>query len=155
MRRPNWRTRRRQRAQELGRKRGLASARSMRQRRMEREPDAETVLRRAQHDARGQLVAEGHTYTAHAVTYWQVVRSRIGQYRQFDEIVDGVVCRTGGVRALASWLGISRRSVTRYVDTRSEPDTPSGPCPMAALSRSIGKPSNLPKPPARSPASIA
>lgn len=112
MRRPNWRTLQRQRTQELGRKRGLASARVMGQRRMEREPDTETVSRRAQHDARGQIVREGRTYTASGVTHWQVIRSRVGQHRQYDVIVNGQLWRTGGPRRLAKWLKVPRRIIT-------------------------------------------
>lgn len=67
-------------------------------------PDAETLRRRALHDARGQRLREGHTYRAAGVTHWQVVRSRLGRIDQRDVIVNGQLHKTCGPRRLPAWL---------------------------------------------------
>jgi len=110
--RRSYRRTRRERAKELGRIRGLASARVMAARRMQREPDADTCLWRARQDARGQVVREGRTYTATGVTHWQIVRSQVGQHRQLDVLVNGQVWRTGGTRKVARWLKVARRQLS-------------------------------------------
>jgi len=75
-------------------------------RRMERGPDADTLRRRALHDARGQIVREGVTYHGNGrVTPWCVRRSVAGRTDQFDVVLAGIVWRTGGARLLAGWFG--------------------------------------------------
>jgi hypothetical protein len=75
-------------------------------RRMERGPDADTLRRRALHDARGQIVRAGVTYFGDGrVVLWSVRRSVRGRVDQFDMIVGARVWRTGGVRRVAGWLG--------------------------------------------------
>lgn len=82
---------------DLGRKRGMASARVWEP----REPDADTLRRRALHDARGQVIREGVTYRGDgSETPWRVCRSLRGRVDQFDVIVAGRVWRTGGPRKL-------------------------------------------------------
>jgi len=67
--------------------------------RIARGQDADTVRRRALHDARGQLVREGVTYFGNGrVIPWEVRRSLIGRVDQFDIIVSGYVWRTCGAR---------------------------------------------------------
>jgi hypothetical protein len=68
--------------------------------RMEREPDADTMRKRALDDARGQLVREGCTYTATGQTDWQVRRSVDGRVDQFDLVASGATLRTAGPRKL-------------------------------------------------------
>jgi hypothetical protein len=71
---------RRERVAERGRLRGLASQRVQRERRATREIDADTMRRRALHDARGQVVREGITYFGDMrVTPWSVSRSVRGR----------------------------------------------------------------------------
>ena len=85
----------------IGRKRGLASARAW----TPREPDADTLRRRALSDARGQIIRDGVTYFgAGRVTPWSVQRSVRGRVDQFDIVVAGRVWRTGGARRLRCWL---------------------------------------------------
>lgn len=66
--------------------------------------DAETLRHRALDDARGQLLREGHTYSATAVTHWKIVRSVKGRTDQRDILVNGEVFRTCGPRRLPVWL---------------------------------------------------
>ena len=66
--------------------------------------DADTLRRRALHDARGQLLREGRTYSASAVTHWQIVRSVHGRIDQRDILVNGELFRTCGPRRLPAWL---------------------------------------------------
>ena len=66
--------------------------------------DAETLRSRALHDARGQLLREGHTYTATGCTHWQIRRSLHGRTNQRDVLTNGQIFRTCGPRRLPSWL---------------------------------------------------
>ena len=76
------------------------------QKRMERGADADTLRRRALHDARGQIMREGVTYFGDGrVVPWSVRRSVRGRVDQFDMIVGARVWRTGGVRKVARWIG--------------------------------------------------
>jgi hypothetical protein len=72
--------------------------------RIAREPDADTLRRRALHDARGQLIREGRTYSAAGAKHWRVIRSLRGRTDQRDVIVDGQLIRTCGPRRLPAWL---------------------------------------------------
>jgi len=73
---------------------------------MERGPDADTLRRRALHDARGQIMREGVTYCGDGrVVPWSVRRSVIGRSDQFDVFAGGTLWRTGGQRKVARWLG--------------------------------------------------
>jgi hypothetical protein len=74
--------------------------------RIARGPDADTLRRRALHDARGQIVRAGVTYFGDGrVVPWCVRRSMGGRVDQFDVIVGVRVWRTAGVRRVAGWLG--------------------------------------------------
>jgi len=67
--------------------------------------DADTLRRRAIHDARGQLLREGRTYRADGtVQHWRVLRSIRGRTDQRDVIIDGSLWRTCGPRKLPAWL---------------------------------------------------
>jgi hypothetical protein len=75
---------------------------------MERGPDADTLRRRALHDARGQIVREGVTYFGDGrVVPWSVRRSVRGRVDQFDIVLAGVLWRTGGPRFVWRALGRS------------------------------------------------
>lgn len=67
--------------------------------RLQREPDFETVRMRALHDAKGKVLREGVTYTASGATNWQVRRSIAGRINQFDLIANNSVVRTCGRRS--------------------------------------------------------
>lgn len=82
---------------ELGRKRGLASARAW----APREADADTLMRRALHDARGKVLREGVCWKEGRELHWQVRRSIHGKVNQFDLISNGRVIQTCGKRQLA------------------------------------------------------
>lgn len=85
----------------LGRKRGLASARAW----TPSAADADTLRRRALHDARGQIVREGVTYFGDGrITPWSVRRSVRGRTDQLDVFAGGALWRTGGPRTVARWL---------------------------------------------------
>lgn len=58
--------------------------------------DAETLHRRALHDAKGQTIREGCTYTANAVRPWLLRRSLHGRTDQVDLLIAGDVVRTFG-----------------------------------------------------------
>ncbi len=93
---------RRERLARIGRARGLASQRVQREARMAREIDADTLRRRALHDARGQVIREGVTYFGDGrVTPWCVRRSVRGRIDQLDVMVNGRVWRTGGPRKIS------------------------------------------------------
>lgn len=96
----NWRTRhrlrRRLRAQQMARRSNEVQA----AKRLTRDPDADTVMRRALHDARGTVIREGCTFTARGETHWQVRRSLRGRTNQFDLVANGRVVKTCGRRAL-------------------------------------------------------
>ncbi len=73
--------------------------------RMAREPDADTVRRRALHDARGQVLREGVTYFGDGrIVPWCVRRSLRGRTNQLDIVAGGAVWRTAGARRISGWL---------------------------------------------------
>lgn len=72
--------------------------------RMTREPDADTLRRRALHDARGTVLREGCTYSATGEQRWQVVRSVHGRTDQRDITINGQLFKTCGPRHLPAWL---------------------------------------------------
>lgn len=106
----------------LGRKRGLASARAW----TPSAADADTLRRRALHDARGQIIREGITYHGNGrVTPWSVRRSVAGRSDQLDVFVGGALWRTGGQRRVARWLSPkSDQNALKLAQTRSNPLTP-------------------------------
>jgi len=81
---------------DVGRKRGLASAKAW----TPCAADADTVRSRALDDARGTVVRTGCTYTAAGVTEWQVRRSIAGRTNQYDLVANGIVIKTLGMRKL-------------------------------------------------------
>ncbi len=89
---------------EIGRKRGLASARVRADSRLTRELDADTLRHRALDDARGQLLREGTTYSATSDKHWRVIRSVAGRTNQRDVLINGSLWRTCGPRRLPAWL---------------------------------------------------
>jgi len=84
----------------LGRQWGRLSAKAW----TPQEPDADTVRRRALHDARGTTLREGVTYTAQGSINWSVTRSTVGRTDQRDVVVDGKIFKTCGSRKLPFWL---------------------------------------------------
>lgn len=68
---------------------------------IERGPDTDTLRMRALHDAKGQVLREGCTYTAGGETHWHVRRSLRGCTDQFDIVANGSVVRTCGRRRLS------------------------------------------------------
>lgn len=73
--------------------------------RMLREPDYETVRKRALHDARGEIIRQGTTYHGNGrVTQWHIQRSVLGRTNQFDIVANGRVWRTAGNRRLRALL---------------------------------------------------
>jgi len=70
--------------------------------RMEREPDCETQRFRALHDAKGQVLREGCTYSAQNETRWVLRRSTLGRVNQLDLVADGEVVKTCGKRKMPS-----------------------------------------------------
>ena len=73
--------------------------------RMQREPDFETIRKRALHDARGQIVRQGITYHGSGrITEWQIQRSIHGRTDQFDIVANGRIWRTAGPRIVARCL---------------------------------------------------
>ena len=72
--------------------------------RLVRGPDADTLHRRALHDARGQIVREGITFFGDGrVVPWCVRRSIAGRTDQFDILANGQLWRTGGQRKIKTW----------------------------------------------------
>jgi hypothetical protein len=69
-----------------------------------RKPDADTLRRRALHDARGQVLREGCTYTALGITPWRVVRSVRGRTNQVDILWGTAAVCTCGPRRLPATL---------------------------------------------------
>lgn len=70
-----------------------------------RGPDADTLRRRALHDARGQLLRHGCTYFGDGrVVPWEVRRSVRGRSDQCDVIVAGCLWKTCGPRRVAAVL---------------------------------------------------
>ena len=89
----------------LGRKRGLASALAW----TPIAADADTLRRRALHDARGQIVREGATYFGDGrIVPWSVRRSVCGRSDQLDVFAGGALWRTGGPRLVNRWLSASK-----------------------------------------------
>lgn len=68
--------------------------------RMERGPDADTMRKRAQFDAKGTVLREGCTYTSTSETPWQVRRAIAGRVDQLDLVANGETVRTSGPRKL-------------------------------------------------------
>ena len=74
--------------------------------RIERGIDADTMRKRALHDARGQLVREGCTYREGKVITWRIVRSVAGRVDQFDVIANGALRETVGKRLIRAKYGV-------------------------------------------------
>lgn len=72
--------------------------------RLAREPDFETIRRRELHDARGQLLRDGCTYSTTGEQRWQIVRSVSGRTNQRDVLINGQLFKTCGPRRLPAWL---------------------------------------------------
>jgi hypothetical protein len=85
---------------ELGKKRGLASAKAW----TPCEADADTLRSRSLYDARGRVVREGCDYSSHGEANWQVRRSTEGKTNQQDLLSNGQPFVTGGPRIIAQWL---------------------------------------------------
>lgn len=70
--------------------------------RMERGPDWETVRMRALHDARGQILRHGVTYSsAHPEGQpWTILRSKQGRTNQVDLHIGATLAFTGSLRSL-------------------------------------------------------
>jgi hypothetical protein len=83
---------------------GKRSAATQAKRRVERGSDAETLYRRTLHDARGQLLRHGCTYSVAGEKHWRIVRSIQGRTDQRDVIVNGQLFKTCGPRRLPTWL---------------------------------------------------
>ena len=73
--------------------------------RMERGPDADTLRKRAAHDARGKVLREGVTFRGDAPSdFWQVVRSRKGRVSQCDCLLNGQLVKTCSLKLAAKWV---------------------------------------------------
>lgn len=83
-------------AQEWARRSNVAQSAAM----MQREPDLETQRMRALHDAKGQVLREGCTYTAAGAINWQVRRSIAGRINQLDLVANSTIIKTCGRRRL-------------------------------------------------------
>ena len=83
---------------------GLRGAESRQRKREMLGVDAETLHRRALHDARGQVLREGVTYSAAGAQCWQVIRSVRGRTNQRDVLINGQLFKTCGPRRLPAWL---------------------------------------------------
>lgn len=92
----SYRRLRRERRQAEGRLMARESNRVQRQRRLTREVDCETTYRRALHDAKGQTIREGCTYTAAGTRPWLLRRSVNGRTDQVDLLIAGALVRTCG-----------------------------------------------------------
>lgn len=79
--------------QELGRKRGLASAASW----TPQEADADTLQFRALHDAKGKVIRHGITYTAKGEDHWSIRRALNGRINQKELVVNDVVIYRGNM----------------------------------------------------------
>ena len=66
--------------------------------------DADTLRKRALHDARGAVLHDGTTYENGIEKHWRVVRSVLGRTNQLDVLVNGALWRTCGPRHLPAWL---------------------------------------------------
>ncbi len=74
--------------------------------RNERGPDADTMRKRALHDARGELVSDGASYINGKERSWQITRSFSGRTDQFDVVINGSLRDTCGRRKLCSTYGV-------------------------------------------------
>jgi hypothetical protein len=75
--------------------------------RMARGPDAETRRRRTLEEWRGVVLRHGHTYRADGIVAWEIRRSVAGRTDQYDIVTDGRLWRTGGVRMVQAWTGVT------------------------------------------------
>ncbi len=66
--------------------------------------DADTLRKRALHDARGMVLHEGTTYENGTEKRWRVIRSIAGRTNQLDVFVNDALWRTCGPRRLPAWL---------------------------------------------------
>lgn len=80
------------------RARGRESQRVQAVARATRPVDADTLRRRALHDARGQVVREGCAYRSSGLTRWQVRRAVGGRTDQFEFVANGRVRLRAGRR---------------------------------------------------------
>tara|TARA_R110002050_G_scaffold243758_1_gene380264 strand:+ start:8684 stop:8905 length:222 start_codon:yes stop_codon:yes gene_type:complete len=71
---------------------------------MARGPDPDTLRWQALQDARGQLIAEGHNYSALGCVSWRIIRSKRGKTNQVDLIVADLLILTGSHRTARNWL---------------------------------------------------
>ncbi len=71
--------------------------------RLMRGPDEETLRWRALHDARGQVIREGHTYRSTGIVHWQVRRAVSGRTNQFEFVANGSVKLLSGPRRFPRW----------------------------------------------------
>lgn len=78
---------------ELGRKRGLASAKAWRP----QHADADTLRMRALHDRRGELIRKGMSYRNGREISWRIIRSLRGRINQVDLIINNQHWRTGSL----------------------------------------------------------
>jgi hypothetical protein len=71
--------------------------------RMERGPDFATLRARARHDARGQILRYGATYSAAHPNGqpWAIIRSKEGRTNQVDLHVGSLLVRTCGLRDIS------------------------------------------------------
>jgi hypothetical protein len=74
--------------------------------RMEREPDADTVRMRTLHAARGMVVRDGCSWKDGKRIEWRVIRSIEGRTDQFDVLVTGESIDTCGRRNLRGKYGV-------------------------------------------------
>ena len=73
--------------------------------RMERGPDADTLRKRAMHDARGKVLREGVTFRGDApLDSWAVVRSVKGRVTQCDCVLNGEVVLTCSLPRATRWV---------------------------------------------------
>ena len=89
---------RRQRGKYWGKRSGVARASA----RLRDGVDAETLHRRALHDAKGRTIREGCTYTATSERPWLLRRSLRGRTNQVDLLIAGELVRTCGLAAADS-----------------------------------------------------
>lgn len=96
-----WRNRR-AKAQEWARRSHAPDSKRV-QRRLANGPDFTTILARALHDRRGQLVRRGHLYRGDGrVQAWRIVHSVTGRTDQYDIMLDGRLHLTGGPAIIAA-----------------------------------------------------
>jgi hypothetical protein len=98
----SWRARRKEARHKRFSRMAAESNRVQAEARMGREPDADTARKRAEHDARGKVLREGHIYGTNCVA-WQIVRSRRGRLNQVDCELGGVLVKTCSRREADAW----------------------------------------------------